>query len=153
MKLPTSSVGFLFLMDRPEPISQKNIDKINKVIKDMVFTYEGLVSDWAKAEFEYQFQIIGQKPMISVGDWHNFLIVSVLVVDGSNNTTLFLKYMPTLLTEYRTLTNLNYSISDELQYFFDGDYVRINIEKDNVRLSDEYQEKINNLEIEHSNKK
>jgi len=140
-------------MDRPEPISQKNIDKINKVIKDMVFTYEGLVSDWAKAEFEYQFQIIGQKPMISVGDWHNFLIVSVLVVDGSNNTTLFLKYMPTLLTEYRTLTNLNYSISDELQYFFDGDYVRINIEKDNVRLSDEYQEKINNLEIEHSNKK
>jgi hypothetical protein len=140
-------------MDRPEPISQKNIDKINKVIKDMVFTYEGLVSDWAKAEFEYQFQIIGQKPMISVGDWHNFLIVSVLVVDGSNNTTLFLKYMPTLLTEYRTLTNLNYSISDELQYFFDGDYVRINIEKDNVRLSDEFQEKINNLEIEHSNKK
>ena len=135
-------------MDRPEPISQKNIDKINKVIKDMVFTYEGLVSDWAKAEFEYQFQIIGQKPMISVGDWHNFLIVSVLVVDGSNNTTLFLKYMPTLLTEYRTLTNLNYSISDELQYFFDGDYVRINIEKDNVRLSDEYQEKINNIEID-----
>ena len=140
-------------MDRPEPISQKKIDKINKVIKDMVFTYKGLVSDWAKAEFEYQFQIIGQKPMISVGDWYNFLIVSVLVVDGSNNTTLFLKYMPTLLTEYRTLTNLNYSISDELQYFFDGDYVRINIEKDNVRLSDEYQEKINNLEIEHSNKK
>ena len=119
----------------------------------MVFTYKGLVSDWAKAEFEYQFQIIGQKPMISVGDWYNFLIVSVLVVDGSNNTTLFLKYMPTLLTEYRTLTNLNYSISDELQYFFDGDYVRINIEKDNVRLSDEFQEKINNLEIEHSNKK
>ena len=139
-------------MDRPEPISQKKIDKINKVIKDMVFTYEGLVSDWAKAEFEYQFQIIGQKPMISVGDWHNFLIVSVLVVDGSNNTTLFLKYMPTLLTEYRTLTNLNYSISDELQYFFDGDYVRINIEKDNVRLSDEFQEKIDSIELDSQKK-
>jgi hypothetical protein len=135
-------------MDRPEPISQKKIDKINKVIKDMVFTYKGLVSDWAKAEFKYQFQIIGQKPMISVGDWYNFLIVSVLVVDGSNNTTLFLKYMPTLLTEYRTLTNLNYSISDELQYFFDGDYVRINIEKDNVRLSDEFQMKIKNTKLD-----
>ena len=139
-------------MDRPEPISQKKIDKINKVIKDMVFTYKGLVSDWAKAEFEYQFQIIGQKPMISVGDWHNFLIVSVLVVDGSNNTTLFLKYMPTLLTEYRTLTNLNYSISDELQYLFDGDYVRINIEKDNVRLSDEFQEKIDSIELDSQKK-
>mgnify|MGYP006928222184 CR=1 FL=1 len=135
-------------MDRPEPISQKKIDKINKVIKDMVFTYKGLVSDWAKAEFKYQFQIIGQKPMISVGDWYNFLIVSVLVVDGSNNTTLFLKYMTTLLTEYRTLRNLNYSISDELQYFFDGDYVRINIEKDNVRLSDEFQMKIKNTKLD-----
>jgi len=139
-------------MDRPEPISQKKIDKINKVIKDMVFTYKGLVSDWAKAEFEYQFQIIGQKPMISVGDWYNFLIVSVLVVDGSNNTTLFLKYMTTLLTEYRTLRNLNYSISDELQYFFDGDYVRINIEKDNVRLSDEFQEKIDSIELDSQKK-
>ena len=135
-------------MDRPEPISQKKIDKINKVIKDMVFTYKGLVSDWAKAEFKYQFQIIGQKPMISVGDWYNFLIVSVLVVDGSNNTTLFLKYMTTLLTEYRTLRNLNYSISDELQYFFDVDYVRINIEKDNVRLSDEFQMKIKNTKLD-----
>ena len=135
-------------MDRQEPISQKKIDKINKVIKDMVFTYKGLVSDWAKAEFEYQFQIIGKKPMISVGDWYNFLIVSVLVVDGSNNTTLFLKYMTTLLTEYRTLRNLNYSISDELQYFFDGDYVRINIEKDNVRLSDEFQMKIKNTKLD-----
>ena len=135
-------------MDRPEPISQKKIDKINKVIKDMVFTYKGLVSDWAKAEFKYQFQIIGQKPMISVGDWYNFLIVSVLVVDGSNNTTLFLKYITTLLTEYRTLRNLNYSISDELQYFFDGDYVRINIEKDNVRLSDEFQMKIKNTKLD-----
>ena len=139
-------------MDRPEPISQKKIDKINKVIKDMVFTYKGLVSDWAKAEFKYQFQIIGQKPMISVGDWYNFLIVSVLVVDGSNNTTLFLKYMTTLLTEYRTLRNLNYSISDELQYFFDGDYVRINIEKDNVRLSDEFQEKIDSIELDSQKK-
>ena len=140
-------------MDKLEPISQKKIDKINKVIKDMVFTYKGLISDWSKGEFEYQFQIIGQKPMISVGEWYNYLIVSVLIVDGSHYTSLFLKYMPTLFTEYRTLTNLNYSISDELQYFFDGDYVRININKDNVRLSDEFQEKIDNIEIENSNKK
>ena len=114
----------------------------------MVFTYNGLISDWAKGEFEYQFQIIGQKPMISVGDWYNFLIVEVLIIDGSYYTSLFLKYMPTLFTEYRTLANLNYYISDELQYFFDGDHVRININKDNVRLSDEFQEKIDNIEVD-----
>lgn len=140
-------------MDKPEPISQKKIDKINRVVKDMVFTYKGSISDWSKGEFDYQFQIVGQKPMISVGDWYNYLVVNVLIVDGNYYTTAILKYIPYILTDYRTLTNLNYSISDELQYFFDGDYVRINIEKDNVRLSDEFQEKINNLEIEHSNKK
>ena len=133
-------------MDKPELISQKKIDKINKIVKDMVFTYKGQISDWSKGEFDYQFQIIGQKPMISVGEWYNFLVVNVLIVDGNEYTSAILKYIPYIITDYRTLTNLNYAISDELQYFFDGDYIRININKDNVRLSDEFQEKIGKLE-------
>jgi hypothetical protein len=139
-------------MDRPEPISEKNIDKINKVIKDMVFTYKGPISDYSKGEFEYQFQIVGQKPMISVGDWYNYLIVDILIINGSHYTGLFLKYLPYVLTEYRTLTHLNNSISDELQYFFDGDHIRINIDKDNVRLSDEFQEKIDSIELDSQKK-
>lgn len=135
-------------MDKPETISQKKIDKINKIIKDMVFTYKGSISDWSKGEFDYQFQIVGQKPMISVGDWYNFLVVNVLIVDGSDYTTAILKYLPYVLTDYRTLTNLDYMISDELQYFFDGDYVRITIDKDNVKLSDEFQEKIKNTKLD-----
>lgn len=135
-------------MDNTESISQKKIDKINKIVKDMVFTYKGSISDWSKGEFDYQFQIIGQKPMISVGEWYNFLVVNVLIVDGNEYTSAILKYIPYIITDYRTLTNLNYAISDELQYFFDGDYIRININKDNVRLSDEFQEKIKNIKLD-----
>ena len=86
--------------------------------------------------------------MISVGEWYNFLVVNVLIVDGNEYTSAILKYIPYIITDYRTLTNLNYAISDELQYFFDGDYIRININKDNVRLSDEFQEKIKNIKLD-----
>lgn len=132
-------------MDKPEVISQKNIDKINKIIKDMVFSYKGPISDWYDGAFEYQFQIVGQKPMISVGDWYNYLIIDILIVDGSHKTTLMLNYLPYILTDYRTITHLSNSISNELQYFFGGDNVRITIGKDHIKISDEYQEKINSI--------
>lgn len=133
-------------MDKPESISQKKIDKINKVIKDMVFTYEGPISDWSDGEFEYQFQIIGQQPLISVGDWHNFLIIDILIIDGSYKTSLMLKFLPYILTDYRTLNHLGNSISNELQYFFGGDHVRIANNTKHIKISDEFQQKIDSIE-------
>jgi hypothetical protein len=58
-------------MDKPEAISKEKIKKINKVIKDMVFTYKGPVSEYNNGEFQYQISISGQKHMISVGEYYN----------------------------------------------------------------------------------
>ena len=42
-------------------ISEKHIEKINRVIKDMVFDYNGEIHiEGLHINFKYQFQIIGQ---------------------------------------------------------------------------------------------
>ena len=61
---------------------------VNKVIKDMVFTYEGQLIvgfDW-KAKFDYQFQIKGVRQMISVGELYDYLMVDVTIIDGDKIT-------------------------------------------------------------------
>jgi hypothetical protein len=42
---------------------------------------------------------------------------------------------------------LNRVISEELVYFFNGDYVRVHIPNDSVKISDEYQEKIDGIDL------
>jgi len=135
-------------MDKPEEISKEKIKKINKVIKDMVFTYKGPVSEYNNGEFQYQISISGQKHMISVGEYYNYLIMDVVIIDGSPMTTLFIKYLPYILSDYKTLNYLSREISEELQYFFGVEYVRVVYSDGKIKVSEEYQQKIDNTEPE-----
>jgi hypothetical protein len=135
-------------MDKPEAISKEKIKKINKVIKDMVFTYKGPVSEYNNGEFQYQISISGQKHMISVGEYYNYLIMDVVIIDGSPMTTLFIKYLPYILSDYKTLNYLSREISEELQYFFGVEYVRVVYSDGKIKVSEEYQQKIDNTEPE-----
>jgi hypothetical protein len=135
-------------MDKPEAISKEKIKKINKVIKDMVFTYKGPVSEYNNGEFQYQISISGQKHMISVGEYYNYLIMDVVIIDGSPMTTLFIKYLPYILGDYKTLNYLSREISEELQYFFGVEYVRVVYSDGKIKVSEEYQQKIDNTEPE-----
>ena len=139
-------------MDKPEPISEEKIKKINKVIKDMVFTYKGPISEYANGEFQYQFSIVGQKQMISVGDYYNYLIIDVVIIDGTPKTTLFMKYLHYVLGDYKTLNFLSRDISEELQYFFGVEYVRVVYNDGKIKVSEEYQQKIDNIGIEEFHK-
>jgi hypothetical protein len=135
-------------MDKPEAISKEKIKKINKVIKDMVFTYKGPVSEYNNGEFQYQISISGQKHMISVGEYYNYLIMDVVIIDGSPMTTLFIKYLPYILSDYKTLNYLSREISEELQYFFGVEHVRVVYSDEKIKVSEEYQHKIDNIEPE-----
>ena len=139
-------------MDKPEPISEEKIKKINKVIKDMVFTYKGPVSEYSNVEFQYQISIEGQKHMISVGEYYNYLIMDVVIIDGSPMTTLSIKYLPYILGDYKTLNYLSREISEELQYFFGVEYVRVVYSDGKIKVSEEYQQKIDNTEPEQFHK-
>lgn len=139
-------------MNKPDPISEEKIKKINKVVKDMVFTYKGDIGSFGKKEFKYQFRIVGQKHMISVGEYYNYLIVDITVVDGSPETTFLLRHLPFLLrhlpdmlSDYRTLSGVTRDISEELVYFFGTDYVRVVTNDGRIKIGNEYQEKIDEL--------
>ena len=133
--------------------TEEKLRRVNKVIKDMVFTYEGQIligSGW-KTKFDYQFQIKGVRQMISVGELYDYLMVDVTIIDGDKMFLVSAKLMGSSFTnDYLFKNNLSTSISEELQYFFGSDYVRVTLdkEKSTIKLSDELKEKINNFNFE-----
>jgi hypothetical protein len=133
--------------------TEEKLRRVNKVIKDMVFTYEGQIligSGW-KTKFDYQFQIKGVRQMISVGELYDYLMVDVTIIDGDKMFLVSAKLMGSSFTnDYLFKNNLSTSISEELQYFFGADYVRVTLdkEKSTIKLSDELKEKIDNFIFE-----
>jgi hypothetical protein len=130
--------------------TEEKLRRVNKVIKDMVFTYEGefMVGSGTKIRFDYQFQIKGVRQMISVGELYDYLMVDVTIIDVDKMFLVFAKIMWSSITdEYYLKNRLSQSISEELQYFFGSDYVRITLdkEKSSIKLSDELKEKIDNF--------
>ena len=129
-------------------ISEKHIEKINKIIKDMVFDFHGeVVSPGLKADFQYQFQINGQRKMISVGELYDYLTVSVEILDGDEKTTKIFAVLTELntniLKDYRLGIYLTTSITEDLTPFFrEGEY-RVRIE--DISISDEFQDKIDQM--------
>ena len=133
--------------------TKEKLKRVNKVIKDMVFTYEGQIligSGW-KTKFDYQFQIKGVRQMISVGELYDYLMVDVTIIDGDKMFLVSAKLMGSSFTnDYLFKNNLSTSISEELQYFFGSDYVRVTLdkEKSSINLSDELKEKIDTFNFE-----
>ena len=131
-------------------ISEKHIERINKVIKDMVFDYDGKIfTPDLNLDFQYQFIITGQRRMISVGEYYDHLDVLVEIINGNERTTKFFVVFKTLndnLNKDYMLNNyLGNSISDELSYFFGEDYVRVRLVK--IQFSEEYNQKINDMSL------
>ncbi len=129
-------------------ISEKHIERINKVIKDMVFDYDGKIfTPDLNIDFQYQFIITGQRRMISVGEYYDHLDVLVEIINGNERTTKFFVVFKTLndnLNKDYMLNNyLGNSISDELSYFFSEAYVRVRLVK--IQFSKEYKQKIDDM--------
>ena len=128
-------------------ISEKHIKKINNVIKDMVFDYDGDIVTDLKINFQFQFIITGQRRMISVGEYQDYLDVLVEIIDGDERATkifhVFKALKKYLEKDYRLNNYLTYLIREEMSYFFGDEYIGIKIVK--IQFSEEYDEKIKNI--------
>ena len=126
-------------------ISEKHIERINKVIKDMVFEFEGnIFTSDLRVKFEYQFAITGQRKMISVGEYYDYLDVLVEIIDADEHSIKLLAVFSLLKNnvnnDYILKTRLDNALSEELSYFFNQSYVRVQIVK--VQIGGDLQEKI-----------
>jgi hypothetical protein len=126
-------------------ISEKHIERINNVIKDMVFEFEGeIFTPDLKIKFDYQFTITGQRQMISVGEYYDYLDILVEIVDADEHSIKLLAVFKLLNNDvnkdYILKTRLNTALSEELSYFFNESYVRVTIV--GVEIGEELQEKI-----------
>jgi hypothetical protein len=129
-------------------ISEKHIERINKVVKDMVFEFEGnIFTPDLRVNFEYQFAITGQRKMISVGEYYDYLEVLVEIVDADERSLKFLAVYNILKNDiskdYILKTRLDNALSEELSYFFNESYVRVMIVK--IQLSEELKNKIDDV--------
>jgi hypothetical protein len=83
--------------------------------------------------------------MISVGELYDYLQILVEVIDGDKKSTVIFAVFKSLnanvIKEYRLRNSLDRYISEELNYFFGGEGVRIIIS--DIEFSEEYEEKIN----------
>jgi hypothetical protein len=128
-------------------ISEKHIERINNVIKDMVFEFEGnIFTPDMNIKFEYQFEITGQRKMISVGEYYDYLDVLVEIIDADEHSIKLLAVFNSLNNDvnndYILKARLNTALSEELSYFFNESYVRVTIV--GVEIGEELQEKIDN---------
>ena len=126
-------------------ISEKHIERINKVIKDMVFEYEGnIFTTDLEIKFDYQFAITGQRKMISVGEYYDYLDILIEIINADERSTKLLAVFKLLNNnthqDYILKARLNKAVSEELSYFFNESYVRNTIVK--VQIGKELQEKI-----------
>jgi hypothetical protein len=129
-------------------ISEKHIERINKVIKDMVFEFEGnIFTPDLRVNFDYQFTITGQRQMISVGEYYDYLDVLVKIVDADDRSIKFIAVYSLLKNDinkdYILKTRLDNAISEELSYFFNESYVRVMIVK--IQFSEELKNKIDDV--------
>lgn len=117
-------------------LTEKDIHRLNRLLKDKVFTYKEslFTNDGTKSDFDFKFQILGYKKMISVGEYYDFVRLSVTLLNFRDDLSkmLFLKhglkgeflnkYFKENMYYFRVM--LNSTISDILT-MFDNDTMTV----------------------------
>jgi hypothetical protein len=137
--------------------TEKERNKINQIIKDEVFNFGAQWFGETEFSFDYMFELVGQRKMMSVGEYYMYEEVDVTIVGSEKKSKMIMKIFysnienkETMLDvvfkrDYRFMSSLNESISSNLKYFTSEPYVRVKLK--NVEMSDELFNEILNTEI------
>ena len=145
----------------------KEIQAINQSVSNEEFETEVWLSsdsDTKNNRVTYSFKIIGIKPMISVGEFYDYVVYDITILDASDKLKKFLnivlnffiksfgkedakqKLKNYLKKEGYILININNEINNFLSYFVGGGYPHSTM--NDVYISDELFEEIMNIVID-----
>lgn len=145
----------------------KEIRAINQIVSNSSFETEVLLSldsDTKNNRITYSFEIIGIKPMISVGEFYDYVVYDITILDASDKLKKFFnivvnffiksfgkedakqKLKNYLKKEGYILININNEINNTLSYFVGGGYPHSTM--NDVYISDELFEEIMNIVID-----
>jgi hypothetical protein len=108
-------------------------------------------------EVEYSFKVVGERRMISVGEYFMYAEVDLEILDIEEKYKLYFTIMGKdfdkdrlvrifFEKEYSFTNWIRECVGENLKYFTDGDYPRVNIK--NITMSDELYENIMNKKTE-----
>ena len=115
-------------------------DNINRIFKDKKLKWCGnffgpdvLIDGFNDECYEFSFQIIEIKPMISVGDWHDYAVVDVTVHLNKNNFLSNIVSKDEKKDYLRIFSYFNYAISNAISKSIKPvSNLKVNINKINV---------------------
>jgi hypothetical protein len=137
-------------------ITEKDQIFINNFLKNEVIEFK---SEIAGGNFmlDYKMKLVGTKKMISVGDYYDYILVDVQIVDSEERFKKLLKVLTTymedkektiswLKSDYRFMVSLDQSIRENLLTFASGgNHIKIHVNE--LTISDQFYEEIKNAEV------
>ena len=139
--------------------NEKEREKVNRYLSNKTFTCSIPFfsnGDGPEYDIEYRFKIVGERRMISVGEYYMYAEVDLEILDIEEKYKPYFKIMgggfdkDSLMgvffkKEYSFTYGIIRCIDELLKYFTDGHHPRVNLK--NITMSDELYDNIMNVEI------
>jgi hypothetical protein len=112
-------------------LNEKQIDRINKLIGEKIYTYDGpFISPEIKSDIDFKFKVLGYRTMIRVGEPYPYIRVKLIITNTKDNISTFLfnkyKKLPKdeLIKRFNDLYYFRRGIESEISrvlVFFDNE--------------------------------
>jgi|OM-RGC.v1.026057151 hypothetical protein len=128
-----------------------NKDKLKRLLKNVSFDSEVRINVHSGYfDINYRLEFLGEKDMISVGDWVTYNVFDVTILDMDEKLKKIIKIFgdltsTSLLTDYVFVSDVSAGVRNELQYFSPStmQYVQIN----KIKLSPNLEKEINDIDM------
>jgi len=139
--------------------NEKERNQLNRYLANETFICDipFFSIDGPKYDVEYRFKVVGERRMMSVGEYYMYAEIDLEIINLQDPYKLYFKIMGMRFDkdrmvkiffeqEYSFNNTITRCISENLKYFSDGNYPRVIIK--NITMSDDLYEDIMNQKTE-----